>query len=143
RLAARAVVAENNVVFARIEDGANADGMLRAMGDARIAFKDFTIGARGGSMIIPLLNVPDWASAKKTLLAAVPTIDLTERIAVVSVVGDGFAATTEPLTRFLAALKDAGITPALTYASPLRLSATVDGARSADAERTLHAAFVA
>jgi aspartate kinase len=64
-------------------------------------------------------------------------------VAVASVVGDGLAATPEPLLRFLGALRDAGIPALQVTATPLRLGAVIDGARVTDAQRALHAAFVA
>ena len=72
-----------------------------------------------------------------------PALDLTEGVAVASVVGDGLAATPEPLVRFLGALHDAGIAELQVSATPLRLGAVVDGARAGDAQRALHAAFMA
>lgn len=143
RLTARAVVAEGNVVLARMDDPARLDVLLEVAREAKVSFKDLTSGARGASMIVPLLNVPDWAGAKKQLAAALPSLDLVEGVASASVVGDGFAATTEPLVRFLGALRGAGVAPISITATPLRLSAVIDGGRAADAQRALHAAFVA
>jgi aspartate kinase len=143
RLTARAVVAEGNVVLARLDDASHLDDLLRVAAEARISFKDLVSGSRGASMIVPLLNVPDWPGAKRQLLAAIPSLDLTEGVAVASVVGDGLAATPEPLVRFLGALRDAGVAPREITATPLRLGAVIEAARSADAQRALHAAFVA
>jgi aspartate kinase len=142
RLTARAVVAEGNVVFARAPDAVSLDDLLRAAAGANVAFKDLAFGARGGSAVISLLNVPDWAGAKKQLLGAVPSLDLVEKVAVASVVGDGLAGTPEPLRRFLGALKDAGATPIAVTAGPLRLGAVIEESRAGDAQRALHAAFV-
>jgi len=143
RLAARAVVAEGNVVLARLDDASRLDGLLRVAEEAKVSFKDLSSGARGASMILPLLNVPDFAGARRQLMAALPSLDLAEGVSVASVVGDGFAATPEPLVRFLSALRGAGVAAAHVTATPLRLSAVIDGDRSADAQRALHAAFVA
>jgi aspartate kinase len=142
RLTARAVVGEGHVVLARIDDAARLSDLLRAAEDARVSLKDLSVSARGGVALLPLLNVPDWGGAKKQLAAAVPGLELVEDVAVASVVGDGFAATTEPLVRFLAALKSAGIPELLVTATPLRLGAVIPAARAADAQRALHAAFV-
>jgi aspartate kinase len=142
RLAARAVVAEGNVVLGRVDDGARMDGLLRVAEEARVSFKDASFGPRGGSLVLPLLNVPDWAGAKRQLAAAVPGLTLVEGVAVTSVVGDGLAATPEPLVRFLGALRGAGVATLQVTATALRLGAVIDGARSAEAQRALHAAFV-
>jgi aspartate kinase len=143
RLGARAVVAEGNVVLARIDDAARLSDLLRAAEDARVSLKDLSVSARGGVAILPLLNVPDWQCAKKELAAAVPALELAEDVAVASVVGDGFAATTEPLVRFLAALRNAGISELSVTATPLRLGAVIPAASAKGAQRALHAAFVA
>jgi aspartate kinase len=143
RLTARAVVAEGNVVLARLDAGAELEALLRACDEARVSFKDLAFGPRGGALLVPLLNVPDWAGARKQLTAALPALELTEGVAVASVVGDGFAATPEPLVRFLGALRDAGIAPLQVTATPLRLGAVIAGDRAGDAQRALHAAFVA
>ena len=65
-----------------------------------------------------------------------------EGVAVVSVVGDGLAATAEPLARFAGALHRAGIEPRLTIAGPLRLGAVLGADEAEAAQRVLHAAFV-
>jgi aspartate kinase len=143
RLTAHAVVAEGNVVLGRVDDSAKLGALLRVGEEAKVSFKDVSFGARGGSMLLPLLNVPDWAGAKKQLAAGVPGLDLVEGVASVSVVGDGFAATAEPLSRFLAALRDKGIAAAQLTATPLRMSAVIDAQHAGDAQRALHAAFVA
>ncbi len=143
RLTARAVVAQGDVVLARIDSAMHLPALLRAAEAARVPLHDVSIGPGGGALVIPLLNVPDWAGARVALGAAVPGLDLTEGVAVVSVVGDGFAATPEPLSRFLGALAAAGIVERLVIATPLRLAAVIDGARARDAQEALHAAFMA
>jgi aspartate kinase len=143
QLVARAVVAEGNVVLGRIDDAAGMDALLRVAEEARVSLKDTSFGPRGGALAIPLLNVPDWAGARRQLVAAVPGLELTEGVAVASVVGDGLATTPEPLVRFLATLRAAGIPPLQVTATPLRLGAAIDGDRAGDAQRALHGAFVA
>ncbi|APR85543.1 Aspartokinase [Minicystis rosea] len=143
QLTARAVVAEGNVVLARLDDAGRLDDLLKAAIEANVSFKDLSAGPRGVSSILPLLNVPDWAGARKVLAAALPGLELTEGVAVVSVVGDGFSATPEPLARFLGALRGVGITPQQITATPLRMGAVIDAGTSAEAQRALHATFVA
>ena len=68
---------------------------------------------------------------------------LTEGVAVVSVVGDGLAATPEPLARFVEALRGAGDRHEVPVtATPLRLGAVVESSRAEAAQRALHGAFV-
>lgn len=142
-LTARGVVAESNVVLARLDDPDLLDAWLATAAEVHVAFKDLSVGARGASAVIPLLNVPDWAGAKRQLLAALPALDLVENVAVVSVVGDGLAGSPEPLRRFLAALRGVGAAPLGATAGPLRLGAIIEAARVGEAQRALHAAFVA
>ena len=141
-LTARAVVGEGNIVLGRVEGAAALDDLLRAADETKLSFKDLQIGERGGSFLLPLLNVPDWQGARRTLLAAVPQLSLVEGVAAVSVVGDGFSATQEPLTRFLGALRSAEARPLLTLATPLRMTAVIDAAKNNDAQRALHDRFV-
>ncbi|AKT38343.1 aspartate kinase [Chondromyces crocatus] len=140
---ARAVVAESGVVLARAEGGTRLDDLLKAAGAIGLAFKDLCLTQGGGAFLLPLLNVPDWQAARRQLTAALPSLELTEGVALVSVVGDGLAATAEPLTRFTAALRQEGIEPRLTVAGPLRLSAVLDADAVGPAQRVLHQAFVA
>jgi aspartate kinase len=142
RLTARAVVAEANVVLGRIDAAARLPALLHAAGEAKVTMKEVSVGPRGGALVIPLLNVPDWGSARGRLVAAVPGLELTEGVAAVGVVGDGFAATAEPLARLLSVLREAGIEALLVTATPLRLGAVIDDGRAAEAQRALHAAFV-
>ncbi|WP_437543486.1 aspartate kinase [Sorangium sp. So ce367] len=141
-LAARAIVAEGNVVLARADGGLRLDEVLRAAGELGLGFRDLSFGHGGGAFVIPLLNVPEWQGARRKLAALLPSLELVEGLAAVSVVGDGLSATAEPLARFVEVLARAGIAPRFTIAGPLRLGALVDAADVAAAQRLLHAAFV-
>jgi len=140
---ARAVVAEQNVALARAGEGMRLDEVLRAASAVGLAFKDLSLGQGGGALVIPLLNVPDWQAAKRQLTAALPGLEIVEGVAVVSVVGDGLAGTAEPLARFVAALRGAGVEIRLTLAGPLRLGAVIDAAAAGPAQQALHREFVA
>lgn len=141
-LRARAVVGENNVVLGKLADASKFESFLRLAGETNVPLKDVTVDERGISFVVSLLNVPDWRGAKQRLVEAEPTLVLTEDVAVVSVVGDGLAATTEPLVRFMSTLKATNTTPILFSASPLRLGAVVPKDALAEAQRALHRVFV-
>ncbi|WP_438038614.1 aspartate kinase [Sorangium sp. So ce128] len=141
-LAARAIVAEGNVVLARAHGGLRLDEVLRVAGELGLGFRDLSFGHGGGAFVIPLLNVPEWQGARRKLAALLPSLELVEGLAAVSVVGDGLSATAEPLARFVEVLGRAGIAPRFTVAGPLRLGALVDAADVAAAQRLLHASFV-
>jgi aspartate kinase len=139
---ARAVVAESNVVLARVREGLRLDDLLRAAGELGISFQDLSIGAGGGAFVIPLLNVPDWDGARRQLAAALPAIELVDGVAVIHVVGDGLSATMEPIARFAGVLQRAGMEPRLVTAGALRLGAVLDASEIEAAQRLVHAAFV-
>ncbi|WP_437671418.1 aspartate kinase [Sorangium sp. So ce131] len=139
---ARAIVAEANVVLARAHGGLKLDELLRAAGELGIGVRDLSFAGGGGAFVIPLLNVPDWQGARRRLAALLPSVELAEGLASVSVVGDGLTATAEPLARFSDVLARAGITPRLTVAGPLRLGALVAAPEAEPAQRLLHASFV-
>ncbi|WP_437740551.1 aspartate kinase [Sorangium sp. So ce302] len=141
-LAARAIVAEGNVVLARAHGGLRLDEVLRVAGELGLGFRDLSFGHGGGAFVIPLLNVPEWQGARRKLAALLPSLELVEGLAAVSVVGDGLSATAEPLARFVEVLGRAGIAPRFMVAGPLRLGALVDAADVAAAQRLLHASFV-
>jgi aspartate kinase len=140
-LRARAIVAEPNVALGRFDDGA-LDALLAATRDAGPSLRDLSSGGRGGSFVVPLLNVPDWATEKRRLLGAVPGLELVEGLASVSVVGDGLGTTGAPVARFVAALRDEGVAFSHLTATPLRISASVETSARTAAERALHAVFV-
>jgi aspartate kinase len=142
QLSARAVSAEAAVVFGALDDARHTEALLAALGETGLAVKDLALGPRGATFVVPLLNAPDYDAARRTLTAAVPTLRLDDGLGVVSIVGDGLAATVEPLVRFRAALGSAGVAPHAITATPLRLGAVVPRDRLADAQRALHAAFV-
>jgi aspartate kinase len=141
-LRARAVVGEGNVALGRLDDVARLDDLLRLAGEANVPLKDVSVSARGASFVISLLNVPDWRGARARITGALPSLELTDDVALVSVVGDGLAATTEPLARFLSVLRGASAVPVALSATALRLGAVVPSGAAADAQRALHRAFV-
>jgi aspartate kinase len=141
-LCARAVVGESNVALGRLSDLTRLEDLLRLAGEANVPLKDVSVGARGAEFVIPLLNVPDWRGAQQRITSALPALALVEDVAGVSVVGDGLAATTEPLARFLSVLRGASANPISITAGPLRLGAVVPSASLAEAQRALHRAFV-
>jgi aspartate kinase len=140
---ARAVVCEGDVVLARVRgDRLRLDELLHAVSELDLAFKDLSISDGGGAFVIPLLNAPDWQGARRKLIAALPQVELVEAVSLVSVVGDGLAATAEPLARFVGVMRRASIEPRLAIAGPLRLGAVIDAVHVAAAQRALHEAFV-
>ncbi len=92
---------------------------------------------------LPLLNVPDWqrcASAIERAVGAGAT--LLGKRSVVSVVGYGLTGTSGALASVYECLSAITAPPLCVSAGPLRISATIDESKLADAQRALHAAFV-
>jgi len=141
-LRARAVVGEGNVALGRLDETNRLDELLRVALDAKISLKDLSVHDRGATFVIPLLNVPDWRGAKANLVAALPSLSLVEDVVLVSVVGDGLSATTEPLVRFLSTLRGVSANPIALHASALRLGAVLPQAAMNEAQRALHRAFI-
>ncbi|MFO0660539.1 MAG: aspartate kinase [Polyangiaceae bacterium] len=140
---ARAVVGEANLVVGHLLGDAT---LLHKLADCAareaIPLKDLSFRSGVTTFVISRLNVPDWNRAKAGLLRELPHTTLDENVAAVSVVGDGLSTTGEPLARFLGALQGAGIEATGVYATPLRLTATIDPAKLAEAQREVHAALV-
>lgn len=135
----RAVVGLDRVVHARI-----AGGELRAFAEAaaraELPLLDVSASAEGATCAIPLLNVPDWESKRARIAELGRAVMLEEGCAIVSVVGDGLTTGARALPEFLEALSCAR--PRALTAGPLRISATIDSAKLAQAQRALHAALV-
>ena len=112
--------------WASIDDAARLPVLLHAAeGGARVAQGRVGGAPRGGAAPPAHSSTcPDWGRALRGSSPAVcPGSDLTEGVAVASVVGDGLAASAEPLVRFLGALREAGIAHHQVTATPLRLGA--------------------
>jgi aspartate kinase len=139
---ARAVVCDPSVVIGRLAERGSLDRLLDAASAEHVPLKDLAFSDGGGSFLIALLNVPDWASARRRLLAAVPGLELVDEMSLVSVVGDGLASTTEPLSTFLRAVRSAGAEPRAVLASALRLGAVVPVGSAEGVQRAVHAELV-
>jgi aspartate kinase len=147
----RAVVGMDRVVLATVPAS-----KLRALAEhaAALELPLLDVGAWGkeACAVLPLLNVPDWAARRAKLQAAVGGgLVLEEGLAMVSVVGDGLTTSGASLPRFLDALVFEGDllvegearVPRRVVGGPLRLSALLPSARLDDAQRRIHAGFVA
>ncbi|HWL88689.1 MAG TPA: aspartate kinase, partial [Polyangiaceae bacterium] len=89
--------------------------------------------------VVPLLNVPDWDGARKTLDATGARVTDAGQ-ALVSVVGAELGGVALP--RFLDALASVNAVPATLAAGPLRIGATIATELLAPAQRALHATFI-
>jgi aspartate kinase len=137
----RAVVGLDKVVHARLP-GAELRAFAEAAGALDVPLLDLAAAGDAATCAIPLANVPDWGARRAKLEERVRGLALEADGAIVSVVGDGLTTGARALPRFLAALAEVGAAPRAVHAGPLRISATIDAAVLAPAQRALHAAFV-
>ena len=143
RTGARAVVcgARMVAVHAPAHRPEAIDDLVALLERLGLPFEDLVSDTTGASFVVPLVNVPAPEGALAALRQAGLVVD--EEVSTVSVVGDGFAATGEPMRRFARAVREAGAQPQRLVAGPLRLAAVIPAARAAEVQRALHAAFVA
>jgi aspartate kinase len=135
----RAVVGLDRVVHARVDAGALRP-FAEAAAQLELGLMDVAFAGESTTCAIPLLNVPDWELRRTRIEERLgSSVSLTAGCAVVSVVGSGLAAA---LAQFLAVVDACGARVRAVHAGPLRVAATVEAARLADAQRAMHSAFV-
>ena len=111
--------------------------------ELRLPLLDLHASGGDAGASIPLLNVPDWDRCRARIESEMgAAVKLVKGCAVVSVVGHDLV-TDGGVARLLAALDEIGCTPHAVSASPLRVAATIDAAKLADAQRAAHGAFAA
>jgi aspartate kinase len=137
----RAVVGLDRVVRATAPRE-SLRSLAEAAGELDVPLLDVAAGAREVSCVVPLLNVPDWETKRERLAGGVRGLALSAGMALVSVVGDGLTTSARALPRFLDVLDRLGEREAGVAGGPLRLSAAIDAAKLADAQRALHDAFI-
>lgn len=142
RPGARAVCAEQKLVHLAWP-GSDVAAVLSGLAEVGLTFKDLSQSPRGGSALVPLLNVPSPDASTRALAQRLPDTTITENVSSVSVVGDGLADSARHLEAFISALGSAGAKPLAIVGGPLRLTGVVTGDAVASAQRAIHAAFVA
>lgn len=138
----RAIVGAADVIVARTRAG-GLGPLLAATTQLELAVGDVVCAGDVASVHVPLLNVPDWSRCAREIDRLTGgAVALEGPYAIVSVVGYGLTGASGALGKALAVLDGAGAPPVLLSAGPLRISATIEPSKLADAERALHAAFV-
>jgi aspartate kinase len=137
----RAVVGLDRVVGVRF-DSRHLARFAEVAAELRLPLLDLHAGSAGASASIPLLNVPDWDRCRARIEAAMGAdVKLVKGCAVVSVVGHDLVML-GGLVQMSKALESVGCVPTAVSAGPLRIAATIDAAKLAEAQRAAHAAFV-
>ncbi|HEX7665167.1 MAG TPA: aspartate kinase [Polyangiaceae bacterium] len=135
----RAIVGLDKVVHAKLAS-AHFPKLAQVASKLGIDLADACFSGGDASCAIPLLNLPDWEDKRRALQNEMAgDLTLSEGKAIVSVVGSGLGS---ELGRVLSILNEQNVTPLALFSSPLRISATIEAGRLADAQRALHAAFV-
>lgn len=137
----RAVVGLDRVVHVGLP-GRDLRALAEVAAQLDLPLMDVAASGDVATCALPLLNVPDWGRCRARLEDKLRGATLAAGCAVVSVVGDGLTSSARALPRFLAVLDEASIGLRALHAGPLRIAATIDGSRLAEAQRALHAAFV-
>ena len=133
----RAVAAATNVMLARTR---SLPALLATLARLELVTGDVLATGEDALVHIPLLNVPDWSRCAREIAAASPDVILEGPHAVVTVAGFGLTGVSGTLAQALEVL---GVRPIALTAGPLRISATIEPPKLDDAQRALHAAFVA
>jgi len=139
---ARAVVVDSSVALVRVSGELNHDDILHAVHSVGFSMRDLTMQPSGASFVIPLCNVPSLTALSRELTELIPSAEVQDGLAMVSVVGDALTTGTARLRLFTDELRRVGATPRYLTATPLRISGVVAAEHADDAQRALHAAFV-
>jgi aspartate kinase len=136
----RAVASMERVVLLR----APADEFSRLvaeLAELSLPAADMVRGDSEATVVLPLLNVPDWELRRSKLVERVGEVVRIEGdLTMVSLVGDGLTAQCSTVHRFHRVL--APFRPKTLMATPLRLSAVIESTNRVSVERALHAEFV-
>ena len=133
----RAVAAMDRIALV-LTDSKDMGRFLDAAAELDLPLVDAASSGGDASAVVPLLNVPDWDRRRKALEQRLGSVlQITEALAMVSVVGDGLGTSA---ARAWGAV--APFAPRSFGAGPLRISATVPVEHTQAAQRALHALFV-
>jgi aspartate kinase len=132
---ARAVTCNTNVAWLSTE---TLPRVIDKLAEAGVCVAELSARSDGADVLVSLLNAPNWPEARSQL-ASLASID--ERVALVSVIGDGLTDSASTLSQFRRALDDEGCTIKLLLVSSLRIAALIDVERVLEAQQALHAAL--
>ena len=133
---ARAVASMNRIALAEC-DAPMLPELLEALAELDLPLYDATSAGGAASVVLPLLNVPDWDKRRAALVKRVGSgLRLGDGLAHVSVVGDGLGG------RAAQAYKAFGATLRAFHGGPLRLSGVVAATEETNVVRALHERFL-
>lgn len=134
-----AVVVDRKLALLRCP-ASHAASLFAACTQAELELRDSVLVGSALSVTLPLGGVPSVDAALSGLTARVPGLEVTRGVGLLSLVGVGVGAEGSQIADFMACLS----APALALVvSPLRVSAVLAHDALAEAERALHARFVA
>ena len=124
-----------------VRSGEGPAALARVAEDVELPLVDLTWSGGAACAVVPLLNLPDWRERRARAVREVPSLEIDEGAALVSVVGSELGGAA--LGAFLRVVSDAGAAPLTVSAGPLRVAAAISRDRLDDVQRALHARFVA
>ena len=131
---ARAVTCNRQVAWLELSDHLELSNVLDELAQAHISVAELSMHGQRCSVLVSLLNAPDWPEARNSIAATVR-----EDVALVSVVGDDLGH--QAMLRFRRALDAEGCVPQWLLGSSLRIGAVIDAERAGEAQQALHATF--
>jgi aspartate kinase len=132
---ARAVASMNRIALAECAASALPE-LLDALAEIELPLYDAAAAGASASVVLPLLNVPDWDKRRTALVRRVgAALSLSDGLAHVSVVGDGLGG------RAAQAYRAFGPSLRAFHGGPLRLSGVVAADEEANVVRALHERF--
>jgi aspartokinase len=143
---ARAVVADGKIVLARLRDDADKPLLpmvLDLLSAAGVTIRELSTEAGATTMVLSVLNAPQWGATRTELGRKVPSFKLVPGVAMVSLCGGGLTDEPGRLGEFRHLLEELGASPLLLMASPLRFAAVIAEQHAVAAQQRLHQAFVA
>jgi aspartate kinase len=144
---ARAVVADSKIVLGRLRGDDPTEPklpmVLAMLSAAGVTIRELSTEAGATTMVLSVLNAPQWGATRSDLGRRVPELELVSDVALVSLCGGGLTDEPARLGDFRRRLEELGATPLLVVAAPLRFAAVIAAEQAVAAQRALHQAFVA
>ncbi|MCC6521208.1 MAG: aspartate kinase [Polyangiaceae bacterium] len=140
---ARAIVGHRQLAHATLGELATLERAEHLLLAAGAAIVEEHVSEERAEWLLSLTSAPGFAQARARIEEELPSLTVTVGLGLVSVVGGGLTERGAALVAFREALAAAAARPRRMLATALRLGAVVDAACVPDAERALHARFVA
>jgi aspartate kinase len=139
---ARAITADRKVALVETAGAASLAELLALLEQHELSTVEIAASETGTTVLLSLLNAPDWGKARAALRALPALRQLRDDIASVSVVGAAVGSDPATVATFRRTLGSIGATPLGMSVTALRLTALIEPRFVDDAQRALHAELV-